>query len=126
MQIELPTCELEAGEHPRHVDDSDAPTAVEYVSASHALHASDPVDALYAPASHAVQLSPSGPEYPALQVQIVPPSGELESGKQPRHVNAPESVEYVPASHALHAYDPVDVLYAPASHAVHVPPSGPE
>ena len=129
VQIVPPAGELEPAKQPRHVDNPEAPTTVEYVPGSHALHSAGPVDSLYLPATHAVQLPPSGPEYPALQVQIVLPAGELEPAKQPRHVDNPEAlttVEYVPGSHALHSAGPVDSLYLPATHAVQLPPSGPE
>ena len=75
---------------------------------------------------------PSGPVYPALQVQFVKaelPSDELEFVGQSLHVElaeAPTAVEYVPAGQSLQLAEPVDALYVPASHAVHVPPSGPE
>ena len=97
-----------------------------------AVQAADPVDSLYFPATHAVQLPPSGPVDPALQVQLVKflfPAGEVEFDGQAVHVEldeAPTAVEYVPAPQSVQAADPVDALYLPATHAVHVPPSGPE
>jgi hypothetical protein len=45
------------------------------------VHAADPVNALYFPATHAEHVPPSGPENPALQVQSVKevlPAGALE------------------------------------------------
>ena len=59
-------------------------------------------------------------------MQIELPTDELEPGEQPRHVDDPFSVEYVPAAHALHAADPVDALNHPARHGVHVPALRPE
>jgi hypothetical protein len=65
---------------------------------------SDPVNALYFPATHAEQVPPpSGPVDPALQVQLLKsalPAGELELDGQALHVElaaAPPTVEYVPA-----------------------------
>ena len=40
------------------------------VSLGQSVHGADPVDALYFPATHAVQLK-LGPDEPALQVQVV-------------------------------------------------------
>ncbi len=40
------------------------------VSLGQSVHGVDPVDALYFPATHAVQLN-AGPDEPALQVQVV-------------------------------------------------------
>ena len=63
----------------------------------------DPVNALYSPATHAEQVPPpSGPVDPALQVQVLKsalPAGELEFDEQTLHVElaeAPTAVEYVP------------------------------
>ena len=55
VQIELAAGELELDGQLRHVD---APAAVEYVPAAHALHAADPVDALNHPATHGVHVPP--------------------------------------------------------------------
>ena len=74
----LPAGELEFDGQALHVED---PTAVEYVPAAQTLQTAEPVDALYLPASHAVHVPPSGPENPALQVQLVKevlPTGALE------------------------------------------------
>ena len=83
---------------------------VEFVGQS--MHGADPVNALYLPATHAVQLPPSGPEWPALQVQIELPPGDQESAKQPKHVDAeaPTAVEYLPGSHGVHVAIPIDAL----------------
>ena len=85
----------------------------EWEYAGHPMHCDVPVNTLYVPAPHGAQVPPSGPEYPALQVQIELPSGELESGEQPRHVDAseaPTAVEYLPAAHAVHAANPDDAV----------------
>ena len=63
------------------------------------MHAADPVDILYFPATHAVHMPPSGPVHPSLQVQFVKdalPEGELEFDGQAMHVElaeAPAAVE---------------------------------
>ena len=36
-------------------------------------------------------------------------------------VHIPAASEYLPTSHALHAYEPAAPLYLPIMHAVHVP-----
>jgi hypothetical protein len=41
-----------------------------YCPARHCKHALEPVTVLYSPGAHAVQVSPFGPVYPALQVQL--------------------------------------------------------
>jgi len=100
--------------------------------AGQAVHAADPVDALYLPASHAVHGPPFGPVAPALQLQFVKaslPAGELEFDGQTLHVEfaeAPTAVEYVPAPQYVHSAAPVKALYLPDMHDVHVSPSGPE
>ena len=70
-----------------------------------------PFAPLYSPAPHAMHVSPSAPDQPALQVQFV--DIELPAGEE----------EF--AGQGVQAAAPVDVLYFPATHAVHVPPSGP-
>ena len=97
MQMQLVNVELPAGE-------------LEFVG--QAVHKADPFDGLYPPATHAVQLPPSGPEWPALQVQIELPPGDQESAKQPKHVDAeaPTAVEYLPGSHGVHVAIPIDAL----------------
>ena len=76
-----------------------APVAAEYVPAPQSVHAADPVDTLYFPASHAVHVPPTGPVDPALQVHFVKaelPTGELEFDVHALHVElaeAPTAVE---------------------------------
>ena len=43
----------------------------EYVPATQFVHAAPPVAILYLPATHALQVSPSSPVYPELQIQSV-------------------------------------------------------
>ena len=77
-----------------HVDLAVAPIGdvqVEFSRAPQSLHSADPVISLYFPATQAVQFSPSCPEYPMLQVQLVKdglPEGERELGGQARHVDS--------------------------------------
>jgi len=78
-QIELPAGDQEPVEQGRHVDVPVAAKTVEYFPCSHGLHADDPVDVVYVPGAHAVHVPPAGPEYPALQMQLVEielPEGE--------------------------------------------------
>ena len=85
MQMQLVNVELPAGE-------------LEFVG--QAVHKADPFDGLYPPATHAVQMPPSGPEKPTLHVQIELPGSELEFGKQPvQDVSAdlPVCAPYLPA-----------------------------
>jgi hypothetical protein len=66
-----------------------APTAAEYVPVPQSVHTAAPVDVLYFPATHAVQVPPSDPVEPALQVQFVKaglPADEMEADGQTRHV----------------------------------------
>ena len=85
-----------------------APTAVEYVPVPQSVHTAAPVDVLYFPATHAVQVPPSDPVEPALQVQLVTfglPSGEPVSDGPVTHVelaSAATVVEYVPAPQFVH------------------------
>ena len=62
LKTALPTGEFEFDGQAVHVELAEAPTAVEYFPVPQSVHAADPVDALYLPASQAVQLPPSGPE----------------------------------------------------------------
>ncbi len=64
-----------------------------------------PAALLYSPAPHAVQVPPSGPDQPALQVQllkVVLCSGELEPAGQLLQLTAPDTFLYLPAPHAVH------------------------
>ena len=110
-----------------------------------AVHKADPFDGLYPPATHAVQLPPSGPEKPTLQVQNELPSDELEFDGQPVHdasadlpgcspylpapqswqvelAEAPTAAEYFPVPHSVQLANPVDSLNLPGSQAVHPDP----
>ena len=124
----LPAGEMEFDGQALHVELAEAPTAVEYAPVPQSVHRADPVDTLYFPATHAVQVPPSGPEKPALQLQtldVLLPAGESESAIHARHADAPASAEYVPSLHSLQSVEPLSLLYLPAPHAVHAPPSCP-
>jgi hypothetical protein len=101
----LPAGEFELDGQTLHVELVEAPSAVEYVPAPQAVHIADPVNALYFPATQAAHGPPSGPDEPALQVQLV-------KAVLP-------ALEYFPASQSLHAADPVPVLNLPAVQATH-------
>ena len=58
----LPEGEVELDGQAMHVELPEAPTAAEYVPTPQSVQVADPVDALYLPATHAVHVSPSGPE----------------------------------------------------------------
>ena len=79
-----------------------APDAVEYVPAPQSKHTVDPGNALYLPGTHAVQVPPFEPEYPALQTQLVSkvdPTGEFEFVGQLEQSAVPVEGLYVPAPH---------------------------
>jgi acid stress-induced BolA-like protein IbaG/YrbA len=84
----------------------------------HAVHASLPLYALYFPAKHAQHVPPSGPQYPALQIQavtVVCPVAECpEFSLQVVQAAEPLSVLYLPAAHAEHRSP-----YAPVYPALH-------
>ena len=109
---------LPAG-HVMHSDSATAPAAAPYLPirqvvhvaapgaslnfpASHCKQGPSPVADLYLPATHAVHVPPSGPDEPALQVQLVKaalPAGEFEFDGQGLHVELDN--EYLPAEHAM-------------------------
>jgi hypothetical protein len=62
VKAALPPGELEFDGQALHVELAEAPTAVEYVPAPQSVHSAAPVKALYLPGTHAVHVSPSGPE----------------------------------------------------------------
>ena len=138
VKAALPAVELEFDGQALHVELAEAPTdveyvpapqlvhkvapvSVEYVPAPQSVHRADPVNVLYFPFTHAMHMLPSGPEKPALQVQLVKaalPAGELELDGQALHVElaeAPTAVEYVPAGQAVHDVCPVATPYFPAA-----------
>jgi hypothetical protein len=73
-----------------------------------------------------MHMLPSGPEKPALQVQLVKaalPAGELDFDGQELHVEfaeGPTAAEYFPSPHCVHVEDPLIFWYEPDEHKVHV------
>ena len=113
-----------------HVDSADAPAAFEDLPAVQSLQDTDPVEALYLPATHSMHEPPSSPENPALQVQDVnaEPTGECEFIGHTTHVDSaapPSALEYLPAPQSAQAPSPAQSLYLPATHPTHSPPFGP-
>ena len=115
----------------RQVDALVAPVEAEYVPAPHGVQVALPVAILYVPATHDEQTPPSGPLYPALQVQSTTASLELGDLELPGHVTqvaaavAPVEAEYVPTPQLLQVALPLAILYVPTPHGEHTPPSGP-
>jgi hypothetical protein len=126
----LPKGEFEFAGHVKHVETWLAPTDAEYVPISQSGHVSDPASALYFPAMHSEHVSPLRPDEPALHMQSISSLlavGALELSGQSRHssVEAPTTVEYLPAEQSMHAAFPDTILYLPATHCVQFPPLGP-
>jgi len=84
-----------------------------------------PVVALYVPAAHAVQATPSAPVYPGLQEHAVTdplPAAEVELNGHATHVlalDAAGTAEYMSAAHLVHVVDPDTSEYDPAEQLVH-------
>ena len=77
--------EVEPTGHSKQVDE---PVVFEYVPLSQTLQTAFPLTSLYLPVTHGVQVLPSGPQYPALQVQSVKwslPCGAFEFSGQLEH-----------------------------------------
>jgi len=123
VETELPNTEFE---FVGHVEQYVAPAAAEYVPIPQSMHVSDPVSALYFPATHSEHVPPSGPDEPALHVHAVEtelPNRELEfvgHVEQLRASVAPTTAEYVPVSQSIHVVESVSVLYFPATHSEQV------
>ena len=66
-----PACDIDSNGHAMHVDTLCWPMWFEYLPPAHRVHATDPLPGLNVPAAHGWHAVPSGPEYPALQVQLV-------------------------------------------------------
>jgi len=126
-----PSGESESIGHATHVDSPAAPTALEYVPAPQLLHVDAPMTFVYFPAPHSVQVPPSGPKEPTLQLQAVfeaLPRGEFEFVGHVKHTDsafAPSVVEYLPGPQATHPSDPASDLYFPATHVLQPPPGEP-
>ena len=107
------------------------PTRVEYRPAGQFVHATSPTDVLNLPATHSVQVPPGIPLQPALQAHLlIPslPSGDVFCVMHSWHTMmdiAFNTVEYLPATQAVHAAGPESALNVPLAHAEHVPPFSP-
>jgi hypothetical protein len=87
-----------------------AAVETEYVPTPQLLQAAVPLASLYVPAEHGEHDPPSGPVYPALQVQSTTASlapGELELPGQARQLVAAVEAEYFPAPHDVQVVDVV-------------------
>lgn len=115
-------------EHAVHTIAETAPTAVEYVPFTHSVHTTLPAASLNFPAKHFVHGPPSGPDAPALHVQLVAdelPKRELESVGHVEHADsavASSTDENLPAPQSRQAFAPASDLYLPAPQLVHVCP----
>jgi hypothetical protein len=79
VKAPLPAGELDPAGQALHVEFAEAPTAVEYVPPPQFVHAADPVDILYLPATHAVH---GKKETPAKYVfNFAEASAKTESGR---------------------------------------------
>ncbi len=127
----LRLAESESPGHVTQVAAAVAPVEAEYVPAPQDVHPALPLAILYVPAIHDEHTPPSGPVYPALQVQSATASLELGELELSGHVTqvaaavAAVTPEYVPAPHGVQAALPLAILYVPAIHDEHTPPSGP-
>jgi hypothetical protein len=91
--------------------DADEFAPDEKVPGGHSLQGSDPRadSGLYSPATQSVQVPPSGPDEPALQVQLVTaelPAGDVALAGHALHERADDSLEYLPAEQGIHAVEP--------------------
>jgi len=64
----LPKYEVELAKHGSHIW---AAVILEYLPSTHESHTTLPLDSLYFPATHAVQVFATAPSYPALHLQSV-------------------------------------------------------
>jgi hypothetical protein len=119
----------EFGGHPRQVVAVVAARVVEYFATPQLVHAIEPFTVLYFPAGHIVQVPPSGPVYPSLQMQAVNAVltvAEVALISQALHIVAPVIAEYFPAGQLVHPLSGhFTSLYFPAAHDVHRPIVGP-
>lgn len=118
MQAELALDELESLGHVWQVDAAVAPVEAEYVPAPHGVHVALPVVLLYFPVVHAVHVPPSGPVYPALQVQAARAELVLGELELPGHVWQVDTAKYLPCPQGVHALAP-DSEYEPAEQVIH-------
>jgi hypothetical protein len=79
------------------------------MSAGHALHAADPVAALYVPAAQGTHVLPSAPVYPASQMQLVRdplPAAAREFSGHKLQFGLP-SGDHCPSGHGRHVSLPI-------------------
>jgi len=78
-----------------------------YVPFEHGVHPPDPAFALYVPVEHGVHSPDPGLTslQPALHVQAVLPTGELEYSRQSEQAEFPIKLLYFPALHCVHAFN---------------------
>ena len=98
------------------------PVFVVFVFDGQAVHEALPMDCLYVPTVHAVQISPSRPENPRLHLQSViaiDPTTDCELEVQFWHMLAPMVLEYVLMPQSVHTDAPV-AEYLPAPQSMHV------
>jgi hypothetical protein len=108
----LPMADTEFDEQLAQVEDAVAPVVVENLPAMQSVHTTEPFSALYFPATHAKHVPPSGPQYPASQLQAVAAVCPIT-----------ESPEF--ALQAVQAAEPLSGLYVSAAHAEHRSPYAP-
>ena len=89
--------------------------AEEFAYAGHAEQFHDPTALLYVPASHATHASPSAPVNPTGHWHSTLPEEESELAGHVSHAAVPTTLLNVPASHALHGSPSKDAVY-PAVH----------
>ena len=104
LQVQTVKAELPAGESEyvgqvEHVASDVAPIAAEYLPNPQSRHGAAPMPALYFPATHFVQVPPSDPVHPALQLQT----------------DAPVLLDD-PTSQELHFVESILLLNSPSPH----------
>ena len=99
--------------------------------AAQSVHAAEPIESLYPPATHTKHVPLLGPVNPTLQTQLVvavDPRTDCEFAGQSLQVEdavAPTFSEYVLAAQSVHAAEPGSALNFPAGQNTHVSPLNP-
>ena len=100
--------------------------------AAQSVHAAEPIESLYPPATHTKHVPLLGPVNPTLQTQLVvavDPRTDCELAGQLLQVEdavAPTFSEYVLAAQSVHAAEPESALNFPAGQNTHVSPFNPD
>ena len=100
--------------------------------AAQSVHAAEPIESLYPPATHTKHVPLLGPVNPTLQTQLVvavDPRTDCELAGQLLQVEdavAPTFSEYVLAAQSLHSAEPESALNFPAGQNTHVSPFNPD